>query len=177
MLPLDQEAFESDIASDEFQDGVVRGKWGLLSDDDRSKQDVPIVWPHAVIWVQAAERPNSPDRYHFFFTLDGYPKLAPTSHCWDPLTRSKLDPTKWPVSCDPEEVTFRIDWEWQAGKGKYDALYAPWDRRGLDTHQNWIKEFPNVAWESKHTIVHYLERNHELLNSKTYRGTNEAANP
>jgi hypothetical protein len=177
MLPLDQEAFESDLASDDFQDGVVRGKWGLLVDIDANGVHTPMAWPHVVIWIRAAERPKSPDRYFFFFTLDGYPKEAPTAHCWDPVTRLKLVPLKWPSSRDPEELTFRVNWEWQAGKGKYDALYAPWDRRGLSTHSNWIKEFPNVAWESKHTIVHYLERSYELLNLKSYRGANEAANP
>ena len=174
-MPTPQEIFERDLASDAFQEGCVRGRWGLMDDAKRLPGVPAIAWPNVVIWIAAAPRPNSPDRYNFNFDLEGYPAAAPTSHCWDPEARVVLPDPKWPRSRDSNELTFRPNWNGTARR----ALYAPWDRaaRADGGHAEWVA-LAGLIWNpEKHTIVHYLKLTHELLNAGHYTGTYEAANP
>jgi len=174
-MPTPQEIFGRDLASDAFQAGCVRGRWGFLDDSNRPEGVLPIVWPNAVIWIVAAARPKSPARYYFYFDLTGYPAAAPTSHCWDPATRTLLPDPKWPCSRDAQELTFRKEYP---GNGRR-ALYAPWDRMAREGggHAEWTA-LAGLFWNpEKHTIADYLRFTHELLNADHYTGTYEAANP
>jgi hypothetical protein len=168
-----QEIFRKDLASDAFQAGCVRGRWGLFDDSNRPEQVSPIVWPNAVIWISAAPRQKSPDRYFFYFDLEGYPTAAPTSYCWNLATRDVLAESKWPRSRDAAELTFRQNWP---GGGRR-ALYAPWDRVAQAGHGDWVNLIGQMWNPAKHTIADYLRHTHELLNAAHYAGTYEAANP
>jgi hypothetical protein len=167
-----REIFERDLASGAFQAGCVRGRWGLFDDTPLPEGTPPITWPNVVIWISAAQRQKSPERYYFYFNLEGYPAAAPTSHCWDPKTRAVLAEELWPRSRDPAELTFRQNWP---GNGKR-ALYAPWDRIAQIGHE-WGHLTGQMWNPEKHTIVDYLRLTYELLNASHYTGTYEAQNP
>ena len=167
-----QEIFERDLASDAFQAGCVRGRWGLLDDTNRLQGVPAIAWPNVVIWIAAAPRLKSPDRYYFYFDLEGYPTAAPTAYCWDTATRKVLSDPQWPRSRDAEELTFRQNWPGNGAR----ALYAPWDRTAQAGH-DWGHLTGQMWNPEKHTIVDYLRLTHELLNADHYTGTYEAANP
>jgi hypothetical protein len=174
-VPTAQEIFEKDFTLDAFLAGCVRGRWGFL-DDTARREGVPvIIWPNAVIWIKAAQRPKSPDSYCFYFDLTDYPSAAPTSYCWNPETRTLLSDDLWPCSRKAEELTFRKNWP---GNGRR-ALYAPWDRMArLDgSHAEWLP-LAGLIWNpEKHTIADYLRHTYELLNADHYTGTYEAKNP
>ncbi len=59
---------------------------------------------------------------------------------------------------------FRTDWE------DGEALYAPWDRKGLSWHSEWAQNYPADAWHSERDIAFFLERVHKLLNTDDYEG-------
>jgi hypothetical protein len=168
-----QEFFQKDITADAFQAGCVRGRWGLYDDSNRPDRAHPIVWPNTVIWIRAAPRPKSPDRYYFHFDLEDYPRAAPTSYCWDPVTRAVLAESKWPHSRDAAELTFRQNWP---GGGRR-ALYAPWDRVAQEGHGDWSNLTGQIWHPERHTIVDYSRFTSDLLNAGHYTGTYEAANP
>jgi hypothetical protein len=174
-MPTPQEIFQRDLASDAFQAGCVRGRWGLLDDTSQPPGASAIAWPNAVIWIAAVPRPKSPERFYFYFDLNGYPAAAPTAYCWDPTARTVLPDQLWPRSRDPQELTFRQGWP---GNGRR-ALYAPWDRASREGggHAEWTA-LAGLIWNpEKHTIADYLRFTHELLNVDHYTGTYEAANP
>lgn len=170
-----QEIFERDLASDAFQAGCARGRWGILDDATRPEGAAAITWPNAAIWIKAAPRAKSPACYHFYFDLSDYPSAAPTSYCWDLQTRALLDDNLWPRSRNAEELTFRKGWP-DSGRR---ALYAPWDRmaRADGSHAEWMP-LTGLIWNpEKHTIADYLRHTYELLNADHYTGTYEAQNP
>jgi hypothetical protein len=157
-LTLDAECFQGHIASFEFREGEELGSWGLLLDKT-------VQWPNAVIWIAAAPRPQSPDRYHLFFNLAHYPKVGPTAYLWDIETKAKLALAKWPKGVGDVKMAFRTDWNNAA------ALYCPWDRVAAEGHPDWAVKHAGQIWTSGHTIVHYLRRTHELLISDEYYGS------
>lgn len=156
-MNLDEDCFLEHVAGPRFQDGVCRGKWGLLEDE-------AVTWPNAIIWVSAAARDGCPDRYYFHFTLTDYPNLGPTSYVWDPDKCAKLELAKWPKGAGNVAMAFRTNWN------NAPALYAPWDRVALASHPDWVDKHRDLIWHQSHTIVDYLNPVHELLHSDQHRG-------
>ena len=164
MEPPDRRAFQTDVESVGFRNGVVKGRWGF---PDHGIPATPPTWPYVILWIAAAERQNSPDRFYLRLNLEGYRTEAPTGTFYDPATGSPLDLTMRPKGRPGSRVekVFRTDWK------SGNAFYHPYDRVALPGHENWETENPNVVWTAEHTIVDYLLEFRKLLNSKDYLGT------
>lgn len=163
MKKPDQRAFETDVEDADFQIGVVKGMWGLA---DTALLPDRLVWPQVVLWVAAAERPNSPDRFYLLLNLENYRSAAPTGAFWNARKKEPLAPDQWPKGKSGSRVAkvFRTDWK------NCVALYHPYDRVATSDHRQWLTEQPHLIWDSKHTIVDYLNEIHWLLNSGDYTG-------
>jgi len=158
----DQAAFSAHVASENFQAGVLRGKWGIHEDET-------IQWPNVVLWVAAVERPKSPERYFLKFSLSQYPAAGPTSHFWDPTTKQKLDNAKWPGGKEEADIVFRIDWG-------TESLYTPHDRVTYERHPDWVTKYPEPKEKPYHSLYHYVNYISGLLNSELYTGSRNAGN-
>lgn len=156
-VSLDEECFREHLAAFTFREGVDLRKWMLHEDE-------AVRWPNAVIWIGAAPRKDSPQRYYLFFNLEHYPKTGPTAYVWNAETKTKLDPSKWPKGTGDVKMVFRTDWN------NAVALYCPWDRLAAADHAAWGSGHAGLLWTPKHTIVNYLGPTHELLNSDEYDG-------
>ena len=113
--------------------------------------------------MSAAERPGSPSEYGLRVDLAGYPQEAPTATPWDLELNVVLAPERRPKGSRVGHV-FRTDWE------DGEALYAPWDRKGLSEHSEWAQDHPADAWHPEREIAFFLGRVHELLNTDDYAG-------
>jgi hypothetical protein len=148
----DELAFREHAAAALFQQGVDRGYWRLLT----------VAWPHVVIAISAAPRPDSPEEFFFRFQLDGYPAVG-TACPIDIKTNETLQEEKRPKG---EIVGFAFRPDWENG----EALYVPWDRRAINTHPEWSSKYAGRLWENERGIISYLRRTHDLLNSEDYQG-------
>ena len=159
----DERLFHVDVASAEFRIGVVSGRWGFPN--DRISVARP-PWPCVILWLAAANRKNSPDRFHLRLNLAGYRAAAPTGTFCDPATGSPLKPAMRPKGRPGSrfERVFRTDW--QDG----DAFYHPYDRVAVPGHENWATDNPHIVWTAECSIVDYLLEFRKLLNSKDYLG-------
>jgi hypothetical protein len=147
-----------------FQAGVLRGRWGI-------HEDASIQWPTVVLWIAAADRPKSPARYFLKFNLSQYPAAGPTSHCWDPATKQKLDSAKWPGGREEVDIVFRIDWG-------TESLYTPYDRVTYERHPaDWVTKYPEPKGRPYHSLYQYVNYISGLLNSDLYTGSRDAGNP
>jgi hypothetical protein len=142
-----------DLESARFCAGVDAGRWRLIF----------LEWPHALIAVAAAPRDGAPDEFVLRFDLSGYPQPGPTAGLWDMSTNASLAVARRPKGEWASQV-FRADWEGSR------ALYAPWDRVALDSHQNWIREHPLYAWHARRDLTFYLTNVWEVLNDDAYLG-------
>ena len=150
----DERSFREHVKSPRFQDGVGRGRWQMVGD---------IAWPIVMIAVSAAPRDNAPSKYVLRFDLTGYPEEAPTATPWNPTTGDVLEPDFRPKGVRVGYV-FRPDWE----NGR--ALYAPFDRVGLNSHPDWRKQHPRRVWDSSKDLAWLLQILHEMLNNDDYTG-------
>lgn len=137
----------------EFREGVARGRWRVVSFD----------WPHLVVAIRAARRPDSVTEVALRMDLTGYPQQAPTSTPWDLETNSQLAAHRRPRGEFASHV-FRFDWE----NGR--ALYAPYDRAALPGHPSWSTQHPADVWTPQRTLSFILDRVHRLLNDDDYEG-------
>jgi len=153
MATPDQRSFHAHLERVPFQAGVDHGRWRVVG----------IAWPHAIIAVAAAPRPDSPAEFHLRMELTGYPQQAPIITAWDPVADGVLAARKRPRG-EIVSVVFRADWE----HGR--ALYAPYDRIALQSHPNWAREYPGQAWNSSRDIIFVVSDLHRLLNSDDYQG-------
>ncbi len=152
VMTPDERTFRAHLDRASFQAGVDRGRWRVAG----------IAWPHAIIAVAAAPRPDSPPEFHLRLELTGYPQQAPIVTPWDPATGAVLAADKRPRG---EIVSFVFRSDWNGGT----ALYAPYDRIGLG-HGNWAAEHPGHAWNSSRDVTFVLCHVHRLLNSEDYLG-------
>lgn len=159
----DRRLFEADIQSAEFRTGVITGRWGIPDED---VLPAGMGWPTRVLWIAAATRVASPDRFQVSLDLSGYRAAPPTGTFWDPTTKSLLEFAKRPQGREGSRFAkiFRTDWE----NGR--AFYHPYDRVATAGHSNWATQHPNLVWTANHTIVDYLWEFHSLLNSGDYLG-------
>jgi hypothetical protein len=154
VIAPDERALRAHLRGGRFLSGVAAGHWRLIS----------LAWPVAVVAVSAAERPNSPAEFVLRFELSGYPHTAPTGGIWDLGTGESL-----PADCRPKgeraAQLFRTD-GWVGGA---TAMYAPWDRMGLQ-HPDWAQKYPHDAWNPTRDLSFILSRVHEVLNADDYLG-------
>jgi hypothetical protein len=146
--------FERDLAAAEFRCGQVEKRWC----------HIVTRWPHAVIAVSAAPRPNSPSEFGFRFECSGYSQVPATGQPWDLVADVPLAVNRWPTGKAIVPSVFRPGWK--GGR----CLYLPCDRISIEGHVNWPNEYPNRLWNPSRGIVCYLEQIHELLNQEDYTG-------
>jgi hypothetical protein len=149
----DERALREHLRSARFRAGVAADRWRLISP----------TWPEAIIAVSAAERPASPAEFALKLALNGYPNTAPTGGLWDIEINESLSAGKRPKG-DRVAHLFRVDWEGGL------AMYAPWDRKGLEGHPGWLQSHPEEAWNPSRDLTFILEKVHEVLNANDYLG-------
>lgn len=125
VMAPDERTLNEHLRGGRFQAGVAAGHWRLIS----------MTWPTAVVAVSAAERSNSPAEFALRFELDGYPQNPPTGGLWDTAADASLPADRRPKGERAAQL-FRAD-NWLGGA---TAMYAPWDRMGLQAHTGWAKE-------------------------------------
>jgi hypothetical protein len=152
----DERKVRADLAGGGFRAGEVARRWRL----------VDITWPHVTIAIAAAARPNSPDEFALRFECNGYPNTAPTGGIWAVDTETSLAAAQRPKGVRAEQL-FRTD-GWHGGA---TAMYAAWDRAGLQAHPEWAQTYPRLAWNATRTLTFILDNVHEVLNSDDYLGT------
>lgn len=151
----DERLFKSHLEEASYQLGVDNGFWDI----------VEISWPIVYLWIAAAAKKNSPDKYYFKFTVDGYSDSAPSACPWDIEKKSVLPLNEWPKGRNHVSKVFNPQW-------KQDALYAPCDRAAMDSgHQNWKTQHPELWWQSHFKITVYLRFLRELLISDDYKNS------
>lgn len=149
----DERALRAALETAGYQSGVDGCRWRLVS----------LEWPVGIFAVSAAERMGSPSEYGLRVDLSEYPQQAPTATPWDLNLNAVLAPERRPNGSRVGHV-FRTDWE------DGEALYAPWDRKGLSSHSEWAQDHPADAWHPERDIAFFLGRVHELLNTDDYAG-------
>lgn len=150
----DERALHEHLKSPRFMAGVEQKRWRIEGE---------IEWPHALIAVSAAPRPNAPGEFFLRFDLAGYPAAPPTAAPWDPDRGGVLAADRRPKG-ERAGVVFRCDWK------NGTALYAPFDRVALTGHGDWTKRHPLHAWNEKRNLAWVLEYLHGLLNAPDYAG-------
>ena len=151
----DERAVREHFAGGRFRAGVADGRWRL----------VEVRWPHTLVAVSAARRANSPKEFVLRFELTGYPHSAPTGGLWDVETGSSLAANRRPKG-ERAASLFRTD-GWAGGA---TAMYAPWDRFGLQAHADWPHKYPLQAWNATRDLSFVLINVHEVLNADDYLG-------
>lgn len=154
-MSVDLECFKKHVAMPPFQMGLDACDWAFVHDNEF------IQWPSVFLWIKAAEKANSPEKYYFKFDLEKYPAIAPTACPWDIDTQQPLSPDKWPRGSKYVSKVFNPSW-------KPQALYAPCDRIAMEGHEQWAEKYKNLWWRPDFTIVTYLKYLHKLLNSGDY---------
>lgn len=159
----DQRLFDEDVSSAEFRSGAEKGLWGLPSPDLLPEA---LQWPKRLLWIAAAPRPKSPERFYIALDAEGYRSVSPTGTFWDPASKSPLDHAKRPKGTPESRFAKVFRTDWNGGT----AFYHPYDRAAAKGHDAWPREQPHLIWTSNHTIVDYLEEFHSLLISGDYLG-------
>ena len=151
----DARAVRDHLLGGRFQAGAAAGDWRLISQDGR----------FAIVAVSAAKRPNSPTEFVLRFDLTGYPNAAPSGGLWDLDTNASLMADQRPKG-DRAAQLFRSD-DWAGGA---TAMYAPWDRMGLQAHPDWAQTYQHDAWNPTRDLSFILARVYEVLNADDYLG-------
>lgn len=157
-VPPDRALLERDLDAPEFRCAELERRW----------RRVGAAWPHVVIAIGAALRPNAPTEYALRFECTGYRHSPPTAQPWDAQANTPLPFARWPAGRLIVPSVFRPEW-----KGGC-CLYLPCDRLSIEGHGNWTNEHPARLWNPSRGIVCYLEQVHELLNSNDYTGVRGA---
>jgi hypothetical protein len=152
-----QQLFITHLKSGDYEVGAAKGMWGNADADPSCS-----TWPFVYLWVAAASKTGSPDRYTFRFDLIGYSAAAPLALPWDTTTGSRLADHLWPQGPPPICTIFNPGW-----RGK--SLYAPCDRGAeLSEHSGWKATNPEYYWQPTFTIVKYLQFLYETLHTPEY---------
>lgn len=151
----DERALREHLRGGRFLSGVAAGHWRLVG----------VEWPMTMIAVSAAVRTNSPAEFVLRIELGGYPHAAPTGGLWDLDADTSLPAGRRPRGERAAQL-FRTD-GWTGGA---TAMYAPWDRMGLQAHPDWAQKYPHDAWSPTRDLSFVLARIHEVLNADDYLG-------
>lgn len=154
LLPAEQSLREH-LRSGHFLAGVAARHWRLIASN----------WPFITIAISAAERPNSPTEFILRFEVTGYPHTAPTGGLWD-LDGDRSLPVGQRPKGERAAQLFRAD-GWVGGS---TAMYAPWDRFGLQAHRDWAQAYRLDAWGPTRDLSFILTKVHEVLNADDYLG-------
>lgn len=162
MVTVAQRLLEADLESAEFKIGVAKGHWGLVKDVCETD------WPHVWIWVRAAPRPQSPDRFIVRWALDNYKSTSPTGGFWDVASQNFLPKTNWPKGKPGSLVAmvFKVDGWAAPGTG----FYHPYDRLARHGHEEWPAKHPQRIWTEKNSITDFVILVHRWLNCEDYLG-------
>ena len=145
-----EQAVECDIEKACFLLGAQQKRWRLIESS----------WPDFFFEIRA----KCGKWWRIKVNLKGYPKTAPEGIFWHdsenrPLSIEELPHDNPPDASNPIHVSF---------KSKGTEFYCPFDRSGLSKHPEWATKHPQHAWSETKTITFYLERIHDLLNSRDY---------
>jgi hypothetical protein len=151
----DERTVRAHLAGARFRAGVAAGQWRLIE----------LSWPYVLIAVSAAERAGGPSEFVIRFELTGYPSTAPTGGLWDVDADGSLPAERRPKG-ERAASLFRTD-GWAGGPF---AMYAAWDRLGLQAHPDWAQTYRLQAWNASREISFVLSRVHEVLNADDYLG-------
>lgn len=151
----DERTLREHLRGGRFRSGAAAGHWRLIL----------LNWPVAMVAVSAAERAISPAEFVLRFELGGYPHTTPTGGLWDLDTDTSLPADRRPKG-DRAAQLFRTD-GWTGGA---TAMYAPWDRLGLQAHPDWAQKYPHDAWNSTRDLSFILTKIYEVLNADDYLG-------
>jgi hypothetical protein len=151
-----RQAVDADVASARFLAGVARKRWRRLSYE----------FPLLIVAVAAVESDQSLSEYAFQFELTEFPGIAPAVRIWDCKANSLLATDRRPKGSTRVEQAFK-DW------GDQHTVYRPWDRYG-QTHNNWARDFPDLAWHARRDLAFILEDLHGLLTSNALAGAARA---
>ena len=141
-----EEALRRDLEAAEFKIGERRGKWLLKG----------ICFPHALFFIAAAPRPNSPDGFLLRSECTGYSGTAPTSQLWHGGNDAPLALVHRPQSGQAIMVAFS-DWG--------QCLYHPVDRQARD---HWPTQFAEQKWTPDKTVTFLLETVYGLFHGSDY---------
>ena len=136
----------ADLRSTRFRAGMATGRWRLLVQD----------FPAILIAVTSVEPDGRTGEYAFKFELDGYPGLAPSVFIWDVAANMLLEPKHRPKGSNRVQEAFKT---WGS-----NTVYRPWDR-AAGAHNNWSRDYPQLAWHSARDITYILEDLHGILSS------------
>jgi hypothetical protein len=147
-MPDDQalNAVAVDLASVRFRAGVGRGQW----------KQVSFEFPVLVLAVAAIEPDGEPGEYCFRFELTGFPGTGPDVRIWDTTTNALLVVDKRPKGTERVNKAFQ-DWQDK-------TVYRPWERLS-SVHNNFARDFPELAWHPGRDLTFILEDLHGLLTS------------
>lgn len=151
----DERAVRAHLESGRFRAGVAAGYW----------RPIRLTWPYLLVSISAAERAHGPAEWVLRFELTGYPHSAPTGSLWDQESDVSLAPDRRPKGQRAAQL-FRSD-GWTGG---HTAMYAPWDRLGLQAHPDWANTHRTQAWNATRDLCFVLEQVHEVLNADDYLG-------
>jgi hypothetical protein len=132
-------------------------------------EESEIQWPYVYIWVKARPTPSGVTGYWLRFDCTGYPQRAPTATFWDKTRNAKLEDASRPWGQGEVVLAFRTDWE------QGNALYLPCDRVALESHPEWVQQFPGRIWKPEKGVIYYLDEITRLLDSEDYTGPHSAA--
>jgi hypothetical protein len=155
VMAPDERAVREHLSGGRFLAGVAAGRWRLVS----------VTWPRVLVAVTAAPRPNSPAEFVLRLETAGYPHTAPTGGLWDVHTDGSLAADRRPKGERAAQM-FRSD-GWLGGA---TAMYAPWDRLGLQAHGEWAQTYPRLAWNATRDLSFILANVWEVLNADDYLG-------
>jgi hypothetical protein len=151
----DEYTAQQHLAGAAFQAGAAQGRWRL----------VDVRWPFVLLAVSAAERPCGPAEFVLRLEMSGYPHIAPTGSLWDCDQDCSLAAERRPKG-DRAAQLFRTD-GWTGGP---TAMYAPWDRVGLQSHPDWAQAYPREAWHPNRDVTFILANVHQILTADDYLG-------
>jgi hypothetical protein len=144
----DEQSLRADLVSARFLSGEDRGRW----------QFKELQWPHLYVDVLARDG----RAFTLRLNCSGFPSTAPTGTFWDLATSNRLAFDKWPSGGERIQLALKTGWK------NGDALYIPCDRESIAGHDAWFSQYPQLIWNPKKGIIHYLEVVHELLQSRDY---------
>jgi hypothetical protein len=139
-------AVDADLASARFRAGVLRKHWRKVS----------YAFPVLIMAVAAVEPDGAASEYFFRLELTDFPGLAPEAKIWDCATNKALAKEKRPKGSERVTKAFQV---WGS-----DTVYRPWDRQSAG-HNNFARDFPDLAWHAKRDLTFVLEDLHGLLTS------------
>lgn len=155
MTSPEERALREHLRGGRFLAGAAAGRW----------RPIEVNWPFTLVAVSAAPRENSPGEFVLRLEGTGYPYSAPTGSLWDVDADVSLPANRRPKGERAAQL-FRTD----GWAGRDTAMYAPWDRLGLQAHQEWAQTYRHQAWNPTRDLSFILGQVHEVLNADDYLG-------